>query len=92
MSNSSALVEHAVGAGGRQRARSIGPAVARLDQPQPRQPEIGHGAGGRADILAELRLDQDHHRRRALDPVLGLVGAGARHCWLITSMSVQLAA
>ena len=63
--------------------RAVGPAVARLDQPQPRQAEIRHGARRRADIVAELRLDQDHHRRRRLDPALGLVGAGAGHAVLL---------
>ena len=41
------------------------------------------GAGGGADIVAELRLDQDHHRGRRLDPALGLVGACARHAVLL---------
>ena len=76
-------VEDAVGAGRHHPRLVVRPALPRLDQAQPRQAEIGHGARGRADILAKLRLDQDHHRRRLLDPALGLVGAGARHAVLL---------
>ena len=42
----------------------VRPAVARADQPQIGQPEIGHGARGKADILAELRVDENDGRRR----------------------------
>ena len=73
------LVEDPVGAGGGHPGARIGPAVARLDQTQPRQAEIRHGPRRRADVVAELRLDQDHHRRRRLDPPLGLVGSGPGH-------------
>src|ERR1700721_68519 len=48
----------AVGAGGGAHRLDVGPAVARLDEAQARQAEIGHGARRRADVLAELRLDQ----------------------------------
>src|SRR5262249_36777139 len=60
----------------------VWPAVAWLDQAQSRQAEIGHGARGRADIVAELRLDQNHDWP-ALDPGLGLVGPGPRHAGLL---------
>ena len=50
---------------GRRRVRLVvGPAVARADQPQIGEPEIGHGARGKADILAELRVDENDGRRR----------------------------
>ena len=77
------FVEDAVGAGRHHARLVVGPDLPRLDDPQPRQAEIRHGAGGRADILAELRLDQDHHRPGRLDPALGLVGAGAWHAVLL---------
>ena len=73
------LVEHAIGAGSGAARMNIGPAVARIDQPQSSETEIGHGAGRGTDILAELRLDQHHDRTWRLDPVPGLVGAGAGH-------------
>ena len=72
-------VKDAVGAGRHHPRPLVRPALERLDQPQPRQPEIGHGARRRADVLAELRLDQNHDRPRRLDPALGLVGTGTRH-------------
>ena len=56
------VVENAVGARGRALRVNIGPAVARLDEPQPPESEIRHDAGRRADVLAELRLDQDDDR------------------------------
>src|SRR6476469_6820237 len=37
------------------------PAAARIDDPQTRQREIAHRPRGHADILAELRLDEDHN-------------------------------
>ena len=77
------VVEDAVGAGRHHARLVVRPALPRLDQPQPRQAEIGHGAGGGADILAKLRLDQDHDRAGRLDPGLGLVGAGAWHAVLL---------
>ncbi len=42
------------------------PAVARLDQAQVRQTEIGHHPGDRADVLGQLRLVQDHAGREVL--------------------------
>ena len=54
--------QHFIGAGGGALGVDVRPAVARPHQPQPRQPEIRHGARRRADVLAELRLDQHHHR------------------------------
>ena len=62
------LVEDAVGAGGRHPGARVGPAVARLDQAQPRQAEIRHGARGGADVVAQLRLDQDDDRARPALP------------------------
>src|SRR5262249_51764088 len=65
---------------GRHHARFvIGPALPRIDEPQLRQAEIRHGAGGGADILAELRLDQDHDRAAAGAPIPGAVGACSGH-------------
>ncbi len=66
------LVEDVVGAAAARCARNIGPAVARLDDAQPRQPEIAHGARRHADVLAELRLDQNHGRAAMLVAVLVL--------------------
>ena len=50
-----------VGAGGRALRVDVRPAVARIDDAQPRQREIAHRARGHADVLAELRLDQNHN-------------------------------
>ena len=77
------FVENAVGAGRHHARLVVGPRLARLDDPQPRQAEIRHGAGGSADIFAELRLDQHHDRPGRLDPAFGLVGAGAWHAVLL---------
>ena len=77
------VVEDAVGARGHLARLRVRPVLPRLDQPQPAEPEIRHGARRRADVLAHLRLDQDHHRPRLLHPVLGLVGSGARHSVLL---------
>ena len=49
----------------------IGPAVARRDEPQIRQPEVQHGPRRRADVLAHLRVDEDYGRRA--------VGGSAHH-------------
>ncbi len=57
----------------------FGQRLARIDQAQPRQPEIAHGARRRADVLAELRLDQNDHRP-AFRPWLGAVGTRTWHC------------
>src|SRR4029453_7176558 len=73
------LVEDTIGAGRRAARVEVGPAVARLDQAQPLEGEIGHRARGRADVLAELRLDHDDALARRGDPVLALVGSGAGH-------------
>ena len=53
------LIQNMVGAGGGALRGDVRPAVARIDDPQPRQREIAHRARGHADVLAELRLDQD---------------------------------
>ena len=72
-------VKDAVGTGRHHPRPFVRPALQRLDQPQPRQPEIRHGTRCSSDVLAELRLDQNDDRRRRLDPALGLVGTGTRH-------------
>ena len=71
--------ENVVGAGRRALGGDIGPAVARVDDAQPIKREIAHGACGHADILAELRLDQDD--RGAVEIEAGLGSVGARHCF-----------
>jgi len=53
------LIQDVVGAGGGALGMDVGPAVARIDDPQSGQPEITHRARGHADVLAELRLDQN---------------------------------
>jgi hypothetical protein len=73
------LFEDAVGARGHLAGLRVGPGLARPDQSKPPQPEIGHGARRRPDVLAELRLDQDHDRSGLLNPRPGLVGPGAWH-------------
>ena len=50
-----------VSTGGSPLSGNIGPAVARVDQSQPGQGEVAHGACGHANILAELRLDENHY-------------------------------
>src|SRR5215213_7108941 len=77
------LVEHAVGARCRNPSTRIGPAVAWFHEPQPRQAEISHGACDRTDVVAKLRLDQDHDRPGRFDPALGFVRAGTRHAALL---------
>ena len=52
-------VQNMVGAGGGALRGDVRPAVARIDDAQPRQREIAHRARGHADVLAELRLDQN---------------------------------
>ena len=51
------------------RALSFGQPCRGVDQPKPRQAEIRHGARRRADILAELRLDQDDAPAPAAPPM-----------------------
>ena len=50
------------------RARGFGQPSRGLTSRSSRQAEIRHRARGRADVLAELRLDQNHDRRRRLRP------------------------
>jgi len=69
------MVDDVVGASGGTLGGDIGPAVARVDQTQPRQREIAHGACGHADILAKLRLHQDDHGTFQVKAGFGLVGA-----------------
>jgi hypothetical protein len=61
------LIQNMIGAGGRALRTDIGPAVARIDDPQARQPEIAHRARGHADVLAELRLDQNDNGTGEID-------------------------
>ena len=72
-------VENTVSAGRHHHRFVVRPALPRLDQTQPFQTEIRHGARGSADIFAKLRFDQHDDGRRPCAPSLGLVGAGARH-------------
>jgi hypothetical protein len=70
-------VEHRVGAARRGDGFLIGPAVARLDQPQIVESAIEHRPRRGADILAELRLDQND-RRPPGQLWLLMIGAGQR--------------
>ena len=72
-------IEDMVGAGGGALGGDVRPAVARLDDPQAREPKIAHGAGGHADVLAELRLDQNHNGAVERDARFGFVGARSGH-------------
>jgi hypothetical protein len=65
-------LQDAIGSGRHHARLLVWPFLLRLDQPQARQSEIGHCARGRADVLAELRLDENDHGRRRLDPRLVL--------------------
>ena len=69
------LVQDVIRAGGGALRAHIGPAVARIDDAQARQPEIAHRTRGHADVLAELRLDQDHDGAGQIGRGFGLVGA-----------------
>ena len=53
------MIQDMVGARGGALRTDIRPAVARVDDTQARQGEIPHRARGHADVLAELRLDQN---------------------------------
>ena len=55
------LLQDLVGAGGGALRGDVRPAVARIDDAQARQRKIAHRARGHADILAKLRLDEDHN-------------------------------
>ena len=72
-------VENGVGADRHDARLGIGPGLPRRDEAQPRQAEIRHRARRRADILAELRLDQDDDRAGSFGPYLGSVGSCAGH-------------
>ena len=76
-------LEDPVGAGRHDAGPLVGPALHRFHQAQTGEPEIGHGARAGAYILAKLRLDQHHHRRRLLDPSFGLVGTRTGHTVLL---------
>ena len=72
-------LQHPVGAGRHHCRLPARPAAARIDQTQLRQTEIRHRAGGRPDILAELRLHQNDDRCWLRHPVSGLVRTRTRH-------------
>jgi hypothetical protein len=72
-------LDHAVGAGGHHPRFRIGPGLLGRNKAQARQTEIRHHPRRGADVFAELRLDQNHDRRRLRDPGFRLVGSGARH-------------
>ena len=61
----------------------VRPAVARIDDAQPREAEIAHRARRHADVLAELRLDQNHDGPGDLGVGFGLVGARTGHSLLL---------
>ena len=61
------LIQDVVGAGGGALRADVRPAVARIDDAQPRQREIAHRARRHADVLAELRLDQNHNGAGQID-------------------------
>ena len=69
------LVQDVIGAGGGALRAHIGPAVARLDDAQPRQAKVAHRTRSHADVLAELRLDQDHDGAGQIGCGFGFVGA-----------------
>ena len=64
-----------VGAGRRPARGDVRPAVARIDDAQATEREIAHGAGRHADVLAELRLNQNDNGAIEVEAGLGLVGA-----------------
>ena len=70
-------VEHMIGAARGGARLLVRPALARIDEAEIDEAEIRHGARCRADILAELRLDQ--HDCRAVAP-LGRLGIRHGRC------------
>src|SRR5690606_4800625 len=70
------LVDDMVGARGSGDGALVRPAIARVDDAQVPETEIGHGAGRGTDILAELWLAQDDRRAGAIEDFLRLVGTG----------------
>ena len=55
-------LQHMGRAGGRRMRPLLGPAVARRNEAQLRQPEIGHGARHHADVFGELGFHEDDDR------------------------------
>src|SRR6266576_6352349 len=78
------MIENMIGAGSGALRADVRPAVARIDDAQPRQRKIAHRARGHADVLAKLRLDQNHNGTGQRDACFGLVGARTGH---LTSLS-----
>ena len=70
------LFEHDVGAARGRTCVGIGPAIARCDDAHFGEAEIEHGPGRLADILAELRADEDDDRRRRGAAHSNLPGSG----------------
>src|SRR6201999_950332 len=73
------IIQDMVGAGGGTAGMDVRPAVARIDDAKPRQREIAHRTRGHADVLAELRLDQNDDGTGQLVARFGLVGARTGH-------------
>ncbi len=63
---SDGVVDDVVGAGGGNARLLVRPAVARRDEAQVIEAEVGHGARHHADVVGELRLHQQHRGRLAL--------------------------
>ena len=78
------MIQNMIGAGGGALGANVRPAVAGIDDAQPRERKIAHRARGHADVLAELRLDQNDNGVGEVDAGFGLVGARAGH---LTSLS-----
>jgi len=72
------LVQHPPRAGGERNRLGVWPAIARVYQPHPIQPEIPHRPRRRADVFPHLRLYQNNGGRRPL-PTLILPMIRSRH-------------
>ena len=72
--------DHLIGTGSRRLGLGIGPAVAGPYQAQIREAAIEHGARGKADVLAELRLDENDRRPPEPAQLGALRPVGAGHC------------
>ena len=56
----------------------VRPAVAGRDEAELGEAEIGHGAGGEADILAKLRFDKNDRGRQRLDTLARTPASASR--------------
>ena len=61
------VLEDVIGARGGALRADIRPTIARFDNTQPAQGEIAHRSRGHADILPELRLDENDDGSGKLD-------------------------